>query len=52
MSVWQSLVELQPDNPWAHWRLAAAYGRLGMVEEAKKEIEIFNKTAPPADQIR
>ena len=45
-TLWQKLVEMTPKDPWAHWRLAAALGRMGKREEAEKEIKIFNSLLP------
>jgi Tfp pilus assembly protein PilF len=36
-------VELEPNRPQAHYQLAQAYKKAGKIDEAQKELEVFQK---------
>jgi predicted Zn-dependent protease len=46
----EKAVQLQPDNPSAHYQLATAYRRVGRTEDAQKETAAFQETSTKARQ--
>jgi tetratricopeptide (TPR) repeat protein len=46
----ESAVKLQPENPTAHYQLSIAYGKTGQKEEAKREMELFQRTSEKASE--
>ena len=48
----EKTVELEPTNATAHYRLGTLYRKLGRVEEAKKEIELYKKLKDTKEKLR
>jgi tetratricopeptide (TPR) repeat protein len=44
----ETAVKLQPENPTAHYQLSMAYGKTGQKEQAKRELELFQRTSEKA----
>ena len=36
-------IELEPNRPQAHYQLAQAYKKVGKIDEAQRELEVFQK---------
>jgi predicted Zn-dependent protease len=48
----ETAVRLQPENPLTHFHFAAAYGRLGRNEEAKRERALHKELSEKMRQTR
>ena len=50
VSALETYVKMQPGNPAGHYQLAVAYGRMGRMEEAKREAALQKATAARIEQ--
>lgn len=48
----ESSVQLEPTNATAHYRLATLYKKLGRTEDAKREVELYQKYKEMKEKLR
>jgi Tfp pilus assembly protein PilF len=48
----EETVELEPTNATAHYRLSTLYRKIGRVEDAKKEVELYKKYKDMKEKLR
>jgi adenylate cyclase len=51
VEAWKETIRSYPDHPWAHYRLAAALGQLGRIDEAREALHKSMEIAPKAFQM-
>ena len=48
----EETVQLEPTNATAHYRLSTLYRKIGRVEDAKKEVELYKKYKDMKEKLR
>jgi tetratricopeptide (TPR) repeat protein len=48
----ESSVQLEPTNPTAHYRLATLYRKMGRVDDAKREVDLYKQYKDMKDKLR
>jgi Flp pilus assembly protein TadD len=48
----EASVQLEPTNATAHYRLATLYKKLGRTEDAKREVELYQKYKEMKEKLR
>ena len=48
----EDAVQLEPTNAIAHYRLAALYRKMGRVEDAKQQVELYQKFKEMKEKLR
>jgi Tfp pilus assembly protein PilF len=48
----EETVQLEPSNATAHYRLSTVYRKLGRMDEAKREVELYKKCKDAKDKLR
>src|ERR1700734_14069 len=52
LSLLEDAVRLEPTNATAHYRLATLYRRMGRVDDAKREVELYQKFKDMKEKLR
>jgi Tfp pilus assembly protein PilF len=48
----ESSVQLEPTNPTAHYRLSTLYRKMGRVDDAKREVDLYKQYKDMKDKLR
>src|ERR1700721_3062519 len=52
LSLLEDAVKLEPTNATAHYRLATLYRKMGRVDDAKREVELYQKLKAKKEKTR
>jgi Flp pilus assembly protein TadD len=52
ISLLEQAVQLEPTNPTAHYRLATLYKKIGRVEDAKREVDLYKQYKDMKEKLR
>jgi Flp pilus assembly protein TadD len=52
LSLLEDAVKLEPTNATAHYRLATLYRKMGRVDDAKREVELYQKLKDMKEKLR
>jgi Flp pilus assembly protein TadD len=52
LALLEESVRLEPTNPTTHYRLGSLYRKMGRVEDAKREIDLYRKLKDEREKLR